>query len=54
VGRGGTVNVTVEYVSGWSLTYGYDPEHAEGVLEYYNDLMSSGDIRSFTVTGVAL
>ena len=43
------MQVQVTDRSGNVITYGYAPEHASGVFEYYNGLRSCGVIRSFTI-----
>jgi hypothetical protein len=43
------VSITVEDKYGRLVTYGYDPEHADALFDYYNGLRSAGVIRSFTM-----
>jgi hypothetical protein len=32
-----------------TVTYGYSPEHYAGVVEFYSNLVQSGDIYTYTV-----
>jgi predicted solute-binding protein len=32
-----------------TITYGYSPEHYAGVVEFYSDLVQSGEIYTYTV-----
>ena len=32
-----------------TITYGYDPEHYEAVLEFYRDAVDNGEIVDFEV-----
>jgi hypothetical protein len=32
-----------------TITYGYSPEHYAGVVEYYSNLVQSGEIYTYTV-----
>lgn len=42
------MNVRVEK-NGSTTTYGYDPCHYEGVVEFYAEALRNGEIDSFTV-----
>jgi hypothetical protein len=43
------MNVAVKK-NGAVVTYGYDPEHYEGVVKFYSDALSNNEIDSFIVT----
>jgi len=32
-----------------TITYGYSPEHFDGVVEFYADLVEKGEIKSYTI-----
>ena len=43
------MQVTVTDNNMKTITYGYSPEHYAGVVEFYSDLVQSGDIYTYTV-----
>jgi hypothetical protein len=43
------MNVTVINNEDTAITYGYAPEHYDGVVKFYQDLQDKGEIQSFTV-----
>ena len=43
------MNVTVTDNKMETITYGYAPEHFAGVVEFYSNLVQSGDIYTYTV-----
>jgi hypothetical protein len=47
--RNRKMNVTVINNEDTAITYGYAPEHYDGVVAFYADLQSKGEIQSFTV-----
>ena len=47
--KGKLMNVTVTDNNMNTVTYGYAPEHFAGVVEFYSDLVQSGEIYTYTV-----
>jgi len=47
--RNKTMNVKVVNNEETEITYGFSPEHFDGVSEYYNELLEKGEIQSFTI-----
>lgn len=43
------MNVTVTDNKMNTVTYGYDPEHYASLVEFYSDLVQSGEIYTYTV-----
>jgi hypothetical protein len=43
------MQVTVTDNNMKTIAYGYSPEHFAGVVEFYSDLVQSGDIYTYTV-----
>ena len=43
------MNVTVTNNNMETITYGFSPEHYSGVVEFYSDLVQSGEIYTYTV-----
>ena len=43
------MNVTVTDNQMKTITYGYDPEHYAGLVEYYSGLVQAGSIYTYTV-----
>ena len=43
------MNITVTDNKMNTVTYGYAPEHFAGVVEFYSDLVQSGEIYTYTV-----
>jgi hypothetical protein len=43
------MNVSVTDNNMKTITYGYSPEHYASVVEFYSDLVQSGEIYTYTV-----
>jgi hypothetical protein len=43
------MNVTVTSNNMKTITYGYDPEHYASLVEFYSNLVQSGEIYTYTI-----